>query len=233
MPILQNPPVFNTYQSQLPLDLGWRYMSYVPSLAGAASNLFGTSTTPTEAGAAQANTTATASVLAGRSNTTATTLNAISSWVVDPIYNFSNSIACTWSLGLDAITARRVWVGFADVAPATMAASDTPSQTYFGFRFSTGASDTTWRCMTDNGSGTPANANSGISVVASPVNLSVICTSTAIIYFVNGIIVGQNTTKLPSTATNTLRPFFSLTNLTAGAARAFTIYFLSMRSKVV
>lgn len=233
MPIFQNPPVFNTYQSQIPLDLGWRYMSYVPSLAGAASNLLGTSTTPTEAGASQANTTATATALAGRSNTTATTLNAISSWVVDPIYNFSNSIACTWSLSLDAITSRRFWVGFANVAPATMAASDTPSQTYFGFRFSTGASDTLWRCMSDNGSGTPSNVSSGIAVTAGAVNLSVVCSSTIIIYFVNGIIVGQTATTLPSTATNTLRPFFSLTNLSAGAARAFTIYFMSMRAKVV
>lgn len=233
MGLFQNPPVQNTYQSQIPVDLGWRYMSYSPSLAAASASVFGTGTTPTEAAAAGANTVATATALAGRSLTTATTLNAIASWVVDPIHNYSNSLNASWQFALDGITARRFWVGFADVAPATMAASDTPSQSYVGFRFSTGASDTLWRCMTDNGSGAPTNVSSGIAAATGNVILSLVGNPASTIFYVNGVIVGQSAAKLPSTATNTLRPFFSVTNLTAGVARAFTIYFFSMRSKVI
>jgi len=226
-------PVVNVYQSVLPTDLGWRYMGMTPSLAASSANLIGTSTSPTEGGTV-ANVAATSTALAAKSYTTSTTLNNIASWTVDPIHNYSNTIAASFCIGLDAITNRRVMVGFADAAPATMGASDTPSQNFVGFRFSTNASDVNWKGITDNASGSPTVVDTGSIVGASSVLLSFVSTSTGVvIFFVNGVIVGVSTAKLPSTGVNTLRPFVSITNLSGGTTRQVIAYFMNMRSKVV
>jgi len=227
-------PVQNIYQSAVGLDLSWRTMFYAASLTTTAASLYGTGTY-TEAGSA-ANVAATATALAGRSYTTTTTLNNVASFVSDATHNISNNMQATWAIALENTTSRRFWAGFADVAPATMAASDTPTQNYFGFRYSTNVGgETTWKCVTDNASGSPTIVDSGITVGTGAILLSLIVQSVVprVDFYINGQFSKSIAATLPSTAVNTLRPFASITNLSGGATRAFTSYFLNMRSKVV
>ncbi len=55
---------------------------------------------------------------------------------------------------LDTTSSVRMWAGIAGTVLATMLGSDTPAQNFAALRFSTVASDTTFKCVTGNGTTT-------------------------------------------------------------------------------
>lgn len=65
------------------------------------------------------------------------------------------------------------------------------------FRYSTAAGDTTWKCITANGSSSTTN-NSGVAVTADTAyDLAMYRNGASIIFYINGSSVATNTTTLP------------------------------------
>jgi Tfp pilus assembly major pilin PilA len=229
---LKFPNPTTTYDNANPSgDLSWAYFDTFPTL-----------TTPTQWGSSTitevgtlASVAASATVLRGRSYTNTTTVNSVASVVMEAVYCIGTSFQLLTSLALNATTLRRVWFGMSDVVPATMAASATPVANYFAFRYDTGAGDSTWRCLSDNNTGTPTNnVSTGIAPTTTPQNLAMVVNSaTSISFFVNNQKLVNLGGTLPATSVVTLRPFISITNLSAGTTRAFTMYFMAGRVKVV
>jgi hypothetical protein len=229
---LKYPNPSTTYDAGNPTgDISWASFHLFPTLT--TPTQWG-SNTYTEAGTGAA-VASTATTLQGRSYSTTTTLNTVASLVVEPVYCLGTSFQMLASLSLNDTTLRRVWFGLSDVVPATMAASATPTANYVAFRYDTGASDTTWRCLSDNNTGTPTNnLSTGIAPVTTPQNLAMIVNSaTSIDFYVNNQKYVNLGGTLPATSVVTLRPFISITNLSGGTLRTFTCYFLAGRLKVV
>lgn len=229
---LKFPIPTTTYNAGNPTGaLSWATFEFLPTLTTATQ--WG-SATQTETGTLAA-VAATTTALQGRSYTASTTVNTVSTLVLETTYNISLGMQLLAGLSLDATTNRRMWLGWADVVPATMAASATPTANYFAFRYDTGASDTTWRCVSDNNTGTPThNVDTGVAPITTSQNLAIICNSaTSVDFWVNNTKRVNLGATLPATSVVTLRPFVSITNLSAGTTRAFTLYFLNGRLKVV
>lgn len=226
---LRNPISTNIYQTQVPYDTAWRQGWYVP-LVGAGTNGIGFAVT---GGGGSANVAATASNLQGRAFTAATTLNNINAQESDAnLFCISNQLQASAVLSLDATASRRVMFGFGDAAVATMLASDTPAQNYFVLRYSTGASDATWKACSDNGSGTPLVVASGVAPSTATIWVSMIVKSpTSVVCYINGQSFANLTTKLPATSVTSLRFFFGITNLTAGTTRTLNIFNATFRAK--
>jgi len=125
-----------------------------------------------------------------------------------------------YNLTTDYSSNARIWLGLTGCNYAMMMASDTPSCSYAAIRYSTAAGDTTYKCVTDNGSGVPTITPIGISpssfttqVALEPMSInigpgSVTCS-------VNGA-AATNTTTLPA-STATFADIFVNTTLTTTA----------------
>lgn len=229
---LQFPNPTTTYFNSNPTgDISWANFATLPTLT--TPTQWGTNTY-TEAGTGAA-VASTATTLQGRSYTTTTTVNTVASVVMEAVYCIGTSLQLLTCLSLNATTLRRVWFGMADVIPATMAGSATPSANYFGFRYDTGAGDSTWRGVSDNGSGSPTLTNTGIAPATTPQTLAIMVNSATSVDF---LVNNQKYTNIfsgnmPATSVVTLRPFISITNLSGGTTRGFTMYFMAGRLKVV
>jgi len=106
---------------------------------------------------------------------------------------------CGWST---ALTNRRVWVGLFSGDPML---SDTPAVHLVGFRFSSTAGDTNWRCCADNGSGTPTDLDSGVAVAiytAYTLAIEFYAGSGNVNFLINGEVVASTSTKLPTSNQN-------------------------------
>jgi hypothetical protein len=100
------------------------------------------------------------------------------------------------------ITLYRLWAGLFSATPM---ASATPSLHYMGFRFDTSAGDTTWRCLTDNGSGTPTNTDSTVTVGGTTsfrLRIVVDGAGSNVRFYVNGVLRATHTTTLPTDTQN-------------------------------
>ena len=99
-----------------------------------------------------------------------------------------------------ALTSPRIWVGLFSASPA---ASDAPLIHIAGFRFvSAGAQGSAnWRGITAAGTATQGNVDTGVPVAINTVyDLRILCTESAVLFYINNKYVGQSTTNLPTLA---------------------------------
>ena len=126
-------------------------------------------------------------------------------------------------------TSIRWWSGVSDQTFATMAASDTPTGNYAAFRFSTGASDTTYHCLTSTGS-TQQDQSSGVTADTNfhYMEIKFDDANSQVLFYIDGSLVCTNATTVPASST-ALRLAQGATTLT-NAARNAEIAWVLMRS---
>jgi hypothetical protein len=96
----------------------------------------------------------------------------------------------------NGITSSRIWIGVFSADPF---GSATPTVHLIAFRFDTGAGDTNWQCVTDNGSGTPTVTDSAIAVAADTTyDLRFECSASDVKFYINDVLVATITTTLPT-----------------------------------
>lgn len=103
---------------------------------------------------------------------------------------------CCWQIKLAQTTSCRLFVV---VSNSQFTDGDTPTGDYMGFRYSTNASDTTWRCVSNNNS-TMGNTDSGVAISTNEILLGLSYNASAIQYFINRNLVATRTTALPRTS---------------------------------
>ena len=100
------------------------------------------------------------------------------------------------------ITGSRIWVGVFSADPF---ASATPALSYIAFRYDTGADGTAfWRCVTDNGSGSPTVTTSASSIaINTSYDLRFEVGASSVAFYVNNGAspVCTHTTTLPGSTT--------------------------------
>lgn len=114
------------------------------------------------------------------------------------------------------ITSIRQWYGLFNGDPS---ASDDPAISGFGFRYSTNASDTTFKAWSNDGTGGGTITDTGVTVngnTAQDLRAIVNSAVNAIDFYIDGVWVAQHTTNLPA-ATTVLIYGLYVTTLTAGA----------------
>lgn len=117
-----------------------------------------------------------------------------------------------------AIVNMRVFIGlFSAAAVMTTDTQSTIHSVYF--RFSTGATDTTWKCCTSNATSTTV-LDSGVTVaINTRYDLKIDCTDTANLrFYINGALVATGTATLPTSSTN-LGPGHYLRSLSASGQK--------------
>lgn len=104
------------------------------------------------------------------------------------------------------VTSHRMWYGFmswdgSGAFQYATADSDTPAENIIAFRCAAAGADVNWKAVTDNGSGVPTVTDTGVPIVADTKYEFVIdCRdSAAIAFYINGVLVATNTTKIPTT----------------------------------
>lgn len=112
----------------------------------------------------------------------------------NPVFDDAMRTAATASLAV-----QRTWIGLFSADPM---ASDTPAVHLAAFRYSP-ATDTTafWRCVTDNGSGTPTVTTTTQSIGSTTsYRLRIVCDAggSAIRFYINGILYATHTATLPT-----------------------------------
>jgi hypothetical protein len=128
-------------------------------------------------------------------------------------YSSSNTPSYQTYVQLTSIVTERVWIGITNQSSATMGTSSNPAGNYAAFRYDTSvAGETTWKCVTkDNAIQTISDSAVTVSNAAG-VKFEIIETSTDVVFKINGLVVCDNTTNLP-TAGTMLRYSNSVTNL--------------------
>ncbi len=118
------------------------------------------------------------------------------------------------------ITSTRLWAGLT-FASNSMTDDGTASRDYVLFRYSTNASDTTWKACSGDALNATSCSDTGVSVTAdTEYLLEIDCrNSAACVYWVNGIPRIRKTTNLPATGSD-LKTWFSVEALSA-SARSF------------
>jgi hypothetical protein len=102
------------------------------------------------------------------------------------------------------ITDERWWFGLTDQTLATQGASANPAGNYAAFRYDTTVPDTSWQCITKDGT-TQTIVSSGIApIINGPVEFGIIFNDTIpnVTFYINGALVATITTHLPSASTN-------------------------------
>lgn len=119
-------------------------------------------------------------------------------------------------------TELRFFLGFSNTT--ALMSSDAPAQSYVCFRFSSSAGDTNWKCVTDNGSGTPTVTDSGVAYAATTVyDLKIDCTTpSAPVFYINNTAVATVTTTLPASDTD-LAWFAKVRNTGSTTAKVFNM----------
>jgi hypothetical protein len=115
--------------------------------------------------------------------------------IYEPIYDLGIRTPAT-------ITNGRWWFGLFSGDPM---GSATPALHYMGFRFDTAVDGTTFRCVTDDGSGVPTVTNSTVTFVGTTsFRLRIIVNAGAgtIRFFINGTERAVHTTTLPGATTD-------------------------------
>lgn len=114
-----------------------------------------------------------------------------------------------------AITVVRYWVG---LFASTPMASATPAIHLAGFRYDTAADGTAfWRCVTDNGSGSPTVTTTSAAVaVDTAYRFKIELGASDVKFYVDGTLVATHTTTLP-TSTTSLSAYQQLRTLEAVA----------------
>ncbi len=108
----------------------------------------------------------------------------------------------------------RFWGGFCS---ADISSSDNPAENFIAFRYSTSASDTTFKCCTKNGT-TLTTIDSGITVAANTeYNFCIdIGNGTDCLFYINDTLTATMSSNLPSSSLF-LGTILKITNLTASS----------------
>ncbi len=104
----------------------------------------------------------------------------------------------------------RVWAGFTDQTQPIMAASAMPAGEYLAFRYDTGAGDSTFKCVTNNGTSSTV-VDSGVEPGGDQ-NLEISFSRSRAIFKIGNRVVCNITTTLPES--NISRALVSATTLT-------------------
>lgn len=100
------------------------------------------------------------------------------------------------------ISTARWWVGMFSGDPM---GSATPALHIMGFRYDTAVDGTTWRAITDNGSGTPTATDTTVTFSATTsyrMRIIVDSAGANVRFYINGILRATHTTTLPTTTQN-------------------------------
>jgi len=131
----------------------------------------------------------------------------------------TKSFKIHWWGALTNTTSERVWLGVTDF-PGTQAGADGSSRSCMAFRYSTGASDTKWKLVSDDGSG-PSVTDTGITPDTSFHHWELDYNAgSSLVGLIDGTAVATNTTKVASLGL--LGQFASVTTLTS-AVRALNL----------
>lgn len=217
--------------------LRWKNQRLIPP-TGAFHRLLNIGTGLTESGTVSTFT-VTSTASGGNTYTTGNVSGNSSGQLCDAIHSVAHSLRSIWQITVSSTTACRYWLGYSNGTVANMVDSDTPAFSFLGFRFSTVAGDTNWKCATDNGSGTPNIVDSGVAVAAGEYLMGIAQNSVAgsAQFFINRTGAGDpaqraiSSTKIPSTAT--LMAQFAGVETTAAAAKNFTVHYMNSRSRLV
>jgi hypothetical protein len=101
------------------------------------------------------------------------------------------------------ITDQRIWVGLTDQSAGTQGISGNPAGKYAAFRWSTIDGDTSWQCITKDGS-TQTVVSSGVAPVANASQTFAMIFADSvpnITFYINGAVVATISTHLPPSAT--------------------------------
>lgn len=227
----------NFFSDQSVEMLRWKRQQLVPP-TGAFHRLLNIGTLMTESGTVSTfNATSTAT--GGNTYTTGNVSGNSSGQICDAIHSVAHNLRCIWQITVGSTTLNRYWIGYTDGTLANMVDADAPAKNYIAFRFSTNASDTNFKCITDNASGTPNIVDSGVAAAAGEYLLGVAYNSVAgtAQFFINrtGVgdpkLVGLSSTKLPATSV-LLAQCAGIETLTA-AAKNFTVHYMNARSRIV
>jgi hypothetical protein len=110
-------------------------------------------------------------------------------------------------MNLPQTTTERVWLSLASdttSTASTMAGSDTPALSYFGFRFSTNAADANWKAVSDNGSGVPQITDTGVAVDTAKSQVFRFeqdFNSATVRFYINDSLVATHSTTVPALGT--------------------------------
>ena len=130
----------------------------------------------------------------------------------------------------------RFWLGALDytvVSPlgANVLATDTPPDSFFGFRYSTAAGDTYWQCVANNaGTQTVLATTVALDLAASHL-FAMQYSGGNILYFIDGVQVGSVSSNLPSTSLG-FRTINSVDNPTANVARNMATAYVYWESNI-
>lgn len=124
----------------------------------------------------------------------------------------------------------RFWMCLTDQTAVTMGGSDNPAGNYICFRYSSGAGDTTWHCVSKDNS-TQENNSTGATfgtgrhlfeLYEDVANSKWTCR-------IDGVDMVSNSTHIPATGTP-LRYVDSITTTTAGLAHSYQVSFRFIKS---
>lgn len=197
----------------------WAYIKYTGAVAGGASNTslsnLGDQADSDGTGTKTAIATTTTEPAQLDFATTSTNGN-VTDIFGNTNYVVSNNPDFQTYVALTATTNIRLWMGLTDQTAATMAASANPVGNYAAFRYDTSASDTTYKCVTKNGT-TQTVTNSGTTVSTAGHKFEVIISGSQAEFKIDGVDVCTNTATLPA-STSLMRYTDSATTLTAAVA---------------
>lgn len=150
-----------------------------------------------------------------RSFATAAVLNADAGVEGDSFYRMGRNLKMQLMVDVNS-TDERVSIGFTNQTLAIMVGSDNPAGDYAHFKHSTGVPDTTWQCITKDGT-TQNITDSLVTVGTSFTKFEIEADDTAgsIIFRIDGVVVATHTVNLPRTF-NTYNVVCGIETLSAG-----------------
>ncbi len=143
----------------------------------------------------------------------------------DALFKTGRNLVFDTTVALSSTANTRNWIGLSACSAATDAGTATPCSTGFlGFRYDTGASDTTWRCIVATGSAT--NVDSTVSTSTNQVHLKFIAddTNNAVHFFIDGTEVCSATAVTNYPASTFLTWHITETTLTSSAKSTTMAY---------
>ena len=184
--------------------------------------------------------TATSSAEGGNTYTTGSVSGNTSGQVCDKIHSTAHNLRSVWRISIGSTTSCRLWIGYSEGTLVNMLDSDTPSKNYLAFRFSTAAGDSNWKCITDNGTGSPTIKDSGVAVAAGEYILGILHNTplNTTSFFINRLaasgdpfLVANIIATIPSAAT-LIGQMAGIETL-AAATKNFSVHYMNSRSRVV
>jgi hypothetical protein len=125
---------------------------------------------------------------------------------------------------LGQTTNMRMWIGVTDQIAAATFRSDTPAANFVGYRYSTAAGDTKWKCVTNtDATHQTATNESGAHLDTSLHVFEIRFDGTNAVFLIDNVQVGSQSTNLPTTST-TLGVMVAVDNVGAANTPIFTIY---------